>query len=102
MAPNAILSMYLYYVKDLGRESFVLPLQMWYVHRANDTFLCISISKSLHCNFKVAFRLEKSAYLFAGGDHPMHGSHVLISLDCSAFGVWNRQLCVWNGSDRAI
>lgn len=30
MAPRVIVSLYFYYTKDLGRESFELPLSMWY------------------------------------------------------------------------
>lgn len=31
MAPRVAVSMYFYYVKNLGRDSFELPLSMWYV-----------------------------------------------------------------------
>lgn len=33
MSPKVLLSLYFYYVEDLGRDSFELPLSMWYVHR---------------------------------------------------------------------
>lgn len=86
---KAVVSSFLYFTTDLGKEAFELPFLMWWVSLLMD--LLTLHSKYNNLKFKFTIWMEKSQRIFGSGHFTVCDGRVYISVSrkCGSIPYWS-------------